>query len=395
MIREPQLDKLIDRACGDHGPKRTAAVEALLALGAPAAVAILDDLRIERHVCGGFLAGLLGRMRDPDVVPILIAELDAKKTILALGARWALAAIRDRRAVAPLCARLGQAGGNLTRRSVTACALGDIGDPEARETLTQVIAALLEGDERPEAVHHACARAEEEFELGSLRVLLEAATALAKLGDQRYAYVPVALVGHRFTRPKQPDPYVLRSDAASALKYVVAPGMLGALERAVGDANVEVRREVIRAVFYLGLPESFGLLQRAARDRDGEAKNNAKVYLSRLAGEEGAEDWTPARWAKWWAQAEGRFQKGVCHRLGRPIVIGDVVELLADPFALRDAAAELRITTGEDFGYDRERGHDQPEVAVRGRAWWAERRGRFPPGRLYKHGFEQPIESVY
>src|SRR5262249_20747239 len=152
----------------------------------------------------------------------------------------------------------------------------------------------------------------------------------------------------------------LRSAAAGALKHVVAPGILAALGRAVVDANVEVRRAAIRAVFYLGLPESFQLLQGAARDRDGEVKNNAKVFLARLSGEEGAEDWTPARWGKWWGKAEARFQEGVCHRLGRPIVIGDVVELLADPLLLPDAAEELRVTTGEDFGYDRERGHHQP-----------------------------------
>jgi hypothetical protein len=237
-------------------------------------------------------------------------------------------------------------------------------------------------------------RAEEELELGPVHVLLEAATALAKLGDQRHAYVPVQVVEHPFMRPKQPDPYALRSAAASALKHVVAPGMFGVLERAVLDTNVEVRREAIRAAFYLGLPESFRVLMGAARDRDSQVRNNAKVFLARLAGMDDAKDWTPARWTSWWAKAEGRFQKGVCYRMGRPIVIGDIVELLADPLALRDAADELRITTGDDFGYDRERGHDQPGVATRGRAWWKENGGRFPPGRLFKHGFEQPIESV-
>jgi hypothetical protein len=350
------VQRLIHEADQGNDPR---AILGLAALGMRAFGSVVDAIRGSDRMTAGGLGDALLRVRDPDLVPALVPLLDDEKTGLAIVAFQALGRSRDPRAFRPLADYLRDPEKRETRRSLAAAALGDLGDPRAIPELLDAVDAALKGK--------------------LFHLALEAVVALAKLGNHEKAEVAAGLATDKRKRD-------LRPRASEALQYAVGPGSLGALRSALKDKYAEVRVNAVDALFYLGLPESLGALVASARDKDPGVRGRVLVRIGMLAGQDFDELADPRRVRKWWEAHELDFAPGVCHRLGRPIHLPDVIELLGEPNSRTTVVKELRIITGDDFGFDRLVPDLDPGVLDRARDWWRAHSDRFVDGALYKYG---------
>jgi HEAT repeat protein len=350
------------------------AVERLAARGASVAPAVVEALRKSNPVEAANLQRVLLKMDDPGVVPLMLELLNDKNLTVQVTAFRALGALRDRRALKPLLSQLRKRGNSASARGWAADALGDLGDRRAVETLLAAAREVLDG---------------EDFE-DEANVFLAAVGALAKLGNQELAGEAISLA--------ERGGGMARTGAVRLLKYLVGPGLFRALERNLRERDAEKRREAVEALFLLGLKESIAALVKRAGDRDQGVRALVVNRLRDLTGEEFEDDLTARRAAAWWKENHDSYKGGVTYRLGRPLRVADLVELLKGEPSWRDQIIdELLIITGEDFGvagkhYAKEEKEFYPPV----RRWWARQKpGRFEPGRLYKYGHEQDAHAVF
>lgn len=153
------------------------------------------------------VAGALGRINDPQGVPILLAAMQDDKKEVRHFAAWALGEIGDRRAAPALIEALG--GNDVALRRCAAFALGALGDPALAAHLRPLL-----GDPDDEVRQRA---AEGLALLGHL----EAVAALAKAAladDAAFPYQSVAYLS-RFDTPEAKQ--ALREAAARAHRLAV------------------------------------------------------------------------------------------------------------------------------------------------------------------------------
>ncbi len=232
---------------GTPADTRSAAYQALLAVGAPAGPAIL------------------GACRDPDP--------RRREHALALAANLRLAGGLDE-------ALRALADPSFPRRYVAAWALGELRDPRATEALVSALAA-------PPGVAREAARALVKLGAGTVPALVEAAGALppaargyavrtlGELKDPRGA----AALGRALEDP------ALRADAAWALGKLGDPAAAPRLLGTLADPDWRVRLEAARSLGLLESREAEGALDRLrGEDPEPAVRTWAARSLSVLRG---------------------------------------------------------------------------------------------------------------
>ena len=226
----------------------------------------------------------------------------------------------------------------------------------------------------------------DKYTVRSLRFAVAAIVAMAKLGDASLA--PIVFHLATLADPKDADAGAdLRVFAATALSYVTAPGVAGAVKETLSDRNSEVIEAGLRSALYLGRIQEGDAIMEVIR-RGGKVAEIATWYLEAWSGEHPTgtdKRVTKTELDKWWSGVGAKFSPGVCYRSGKPIDLKSLVAKVADdPLHLRD---ELRIHTGAACFHERLRGNpvSKPERAEV-TAWWKAHSSDFPPGKLFRWG---------
>jgi len=114
----------------DNAGARNSAIEALIHIGTEAVDALLKELKTPDVDVRKFIVDILGDMKDPRTVPILIGLLDDPDENIRVAAAEALGKIKDRRAVDALISCLTRSDQSWLDYAA-AEALGEIGDERA------------------------------------------------------------------------------------------------------------------------------------------------------------------------------------------------------------------------------------------------------------------------
>ena len=206
-------------------PVRWAAIQALIAAGAPAVPALIEALAAPDNALREGAATALSRMGEPALAP-LMAALDSETDRVRSFAVWALGEAGDPRAVSALIPRSADAHPRVRARSLWAlvriCAPIS-GPPPDLALRAAILLPLIAGLDDPRVV-----------------VRQTAAEALARLADP--AAIPALAAALQ-----DPDPRV-RENAALALGRTEASAAQDALLAATQDADVWVRICAARAL---------------------------------------------------------------------------------------------------------------------------------------------------
>lgn len=380
------VQRLIEET-DDGGLKAQHAVAELAAIGLPVVADVAEAIRSER---GNpmVLREVLLQIRDPEIVTILRDVVQDENATLSQIAIEALGQSRDARALKPLLRLLPT-----WRKNMAVDALGELGNSEAIPYLLHIVHELSNDSVVLQAIEGKLDEAgSEEFDRDCLRVLIHTIIALAKLGNCEYASVMFSLAHYHCDCDS--NAFFIRKEAVRALQYVAVPGMLPVLRLALHDEDAEVRSSAVDALFYLGLKESLDLIVTCGHDTSDNVLNTAMIRLHDLTGQF-IEDQEPHDVETWWQAHQQEYNAGVCYRLGKPLYVPDVIELLADPNRGNAIAKELNIITGHDFGCRTSIPVCTPtEVVEHARQWWRVEGGHFEPGALYKYGRKQEITNL-
>jgi HEAT repeat protein len=389
-----EVQNLIKQSMG-KGARAQKAVLRLAALGMQAAPAVIAAIRERGKYPVWNLRKTLLQIRDPDIVPVFIELIEDQNSNLALTAFEALGRLKDTRAFKPLIDCLLDTTKGETRRSLAAGALGDLGDLQAIEKLLNVAREILRQPDIAPAIRESSVPEGAEIDESSLQLVLSIAIALAKLGNHELASTVTALAKYR-SEDAYSDDEVIRTQATKALQYVVGAGVVPTLQGALKDDYDEVRLGGIDAIFYLGIKEGINELIQRAGDENSSVSNNAIVRLHDLTGQSLDRNSSVTQLEEWWRSNERAYSAGICYRLGKPIWLPDVIALLGTPRLREQVIRELKIITGEDFGYNPYAPpDDQNDIFERAKAWWEVEGGSFEAGGLYKYGYKQDIHSIF
>lgn len=348
------------------GDGSQAAAQRLVEHGSDAVRPILAALSHSKGTGALRLQGVLSQVAGADTIPALAEALRTSEIELFLSAVRTLGRTRDDRALKPLADYLTDPKNLEGQRALAAEGIGDLRQPGGIEPIVSVL------DE-----------AEQEW---LPRLLIAAIVALAKLGNHEHA---ARLIGLFKT---EEDP-IVQVHAAEGLSYVVAPGLFDALVRGLGNDVSEIRRSVIRALFYLGAKEAIPVLLEVAGDEDPDVANDALVRFADITGAAFFDPTQLADARAWWESRAGEFHSGICYRLGKPIRVSDVIALLGG-HRRRAALAELKVIAGEDFSapwYARE---GEVDERARAESWWRAHGHRFEAGQLHKFGYRHDLARV-
>lgn len=369
-----EIPELIEAAKG-AGEEAARAAARLAEIGMPAFGAVVDAAR-QPSGPSEALSGALLRMRGPEVTAALTGLLAESDAFLPSIAAEALGRAGDARAVRPLLDLYGNEMKSESARGAAARALGELGDGGVVPELLKTAREVAGSERREERVGLVCA----------------AAAGLARLGNQELAEAVARLA--------LSQDRVVADEAAFALKHVVGRGLFPALRKARRSRMTEARQESLRAIYYLGIPESIEELISYAEGGDDSAPDlvyEAVLYLHDLTGQDFKWNIDPKELRRWWKQNRAQYEPGVSYRLGRPSDLNGLAELLAATEAARlgERFDELRLITGEDFGLDPFRPAEaQPEVAERAQKWLRENADRYERGAAYRYGHRQSLEHV-
>jgi HEAT repeat protein len=364
------LDKLMEQA-QEQGPRGESASAKLAELGLAAAPSIIDVLRqMDPQHSASNLQSALANMRDPGLVPLLIDVIDEKSMDLVQTVFEVLGRTPHPRSLQALQAYVSDEKNRETRKALAVDAIGALGNARAVPQLIEVMDTAV---------------------AGKMTVLgLATVLALAKLGDHSKAGWAIQLAtGTRDV--------TIRPAASMALQYLVAPGLFAALQKIRKDKQVEVRLNAIDALLYLGAPQSVDELLAMCKDREATVATMARARLGDLTGNLDAETATPRELASWWEAHRAQFSDGVCHRLGAPLHVPDIIALLDEPNMRERTLPELEMITGVRFSTSSLTPvREQNDVVDTARAWW-KREGakQIPTGGLYKYGHEQELSVVF
>jgi HEAT repeat protein len=371
------------------------AAEKLVARGVSSISHIIAAVRSSSDIEAWQLSKVLFQIRDPDIVPIYVDLINDKNLNLVLPAIRVLGWSRDSRALLPLTTYLADIEKGSTRRSLAVDALGELGYGEAISSLIQAKNKILEDSTIAALIKGEPLQDDQDIDESDLSLLLSLAVALAKLGDHSMTPVVLALTHYR-SADVYSDDQIVRTKAADALKYVVAPGLWRAMVDALQDEDYEVRMKVTDAMFYLGAKEVIEKLIAKTDDENSHVRENALIRISDLTGVSIDRDTNRVNLEKWWRNEEQRFSTGVCYRMGKPIRLAEIIELLATPRWRRQITQELQVVTGNDFGFSAYVSPKfQGEVLERARKWWVREGGKYEEGQLFKYGHKQDITSVF
>lgn len=366
-----KIDELIKLAFAEHGPPGDAVAAKLAKMGLRAVPSIIDALRgsSPRQDVRNLLRALTN-MDPAGLAPLLIDVINDSNPELAGAAFDVLAQSDDPLALAAMQESLANPDNDETQKSMAAAALGQTRNCAATATLQRAV------DE---------AEGQKAF-----RLALSAIIALAKLGDHSKADLAIRLAAT--TRD-----LTLRPRAAEALTYLVAPGVFAALQKIRHDRQVEVRLHAIDAMFYLGAPESIVELIAMIKDKDATVATMVLARLNDLCGDETEEFTSQRDFQKWWGDNSARYESGVCHRLGAPIWLPNIIMLMQEPNMRERTVPELEMICGRNFRVGSLVPiRSQDKVLARAQAWWEQDGVRhFKRGGLYKHGYAQDLKNAF
>jgi len=383
------IDALIEKA-KMTGPEGTSARRELMRLGAKAAPAVIEELRRSPLDRIRLFSELLEGIRDPAVVPILLKLLNDENPSVKLVAHKALGKLKDERAFQPLSDQLSDSNNLEYTRTLAARALGELGVLKARVVLLGAADRLI-GQPRNTNTHEEIRRwVISETSEDRLRLAIEIAVAVAKLGDHTLWPMISAIITDRDLDKDASEGMTVGSEAVRALNYIVGPHMLHTLEVALGSTDPEVRGAAIDPLRYLGLSEAVSVLIPAAKDEYESVGAEALAAIYDITaewpnGEQSIEELEIGALQDWWVRRKSNFKPGICYRLGQPMWLLSIVELLDNTKQRGRTLRELEVITGQDFSNSKAK-----EV----RDWYGQNGERFEVGHLYKYGHKQDIPQI-
>jgi hypothetical protein len=204
-----------------------------------------------------------------------------------------------------------------------------------------------------------------------------AAEALAKLGSFEAGAYLVGLLAASYSPT--------RELAAKALSVAVGPGMTRALTAEAVDSSWDGRLAAVQALFLLRDVAAVDALVAAAACDDPAVSDNAVIGINDITGAEFSTSWPPEQVAKQWNDHRHDFREGVHYRLGKPLRVANLFDILEnDPDRHDEVVEEIRVTTGVapiDGSYP-------PETA-------ADIAARFPAeGALYRWGHKVDLDAL-
>ncbi|MFD3918767.1 HEAT repeat domain-containing protein [Streptomyces sp. NPDC058595] len=172
------------------------------------------------------------------------------------------------------------------------------------------------------------------------RLTVECAVALAKLGDFRFGSPVIELLTHSFPPT--------REMAAEAAKILVGEGMIEILSRAIRDSSLEVRLQVVEALFLLGFPACVDALIEGLNGGDLEIGNNCRVRLNDILGTKFQDSPEGSRaLIRYWSQSSSQFDECKRYRLGVASSVGEIIEVIdVSPHRSHEIGREILYITG-------------------------------------------------
>lgn len=359
-------------------------------VGAKAAPAIVEGIRMSSPQDVRLLSNLLLSMRDADLTPFMLTLLNDMNVSVKLMAHESLAKLRDPRALGPLSDQLFDPNNLEFTKSLAARVLGDIGQVAATDALQRAAEDLV-SQTLPLDAEEARLWVERETDDDRLGLAIEIAIALAKLGSNELLSVILAIIQTRIDKVSDDDLAILTSQAIVATIHVVGRGVFHALQLAVRSAHPETRAATITPLRYLGTKEVLPELIVLVKDESQSVSDEALAAIHGVTGEwpnqdEPIEEIDLPFLRRWWNQRQARYEPFICYRLGEPISLLQLLSLAETQADRSEVLAELRVITGEDFSdldsVDRQR-------------WYVENRGRFAVGQLYKYGRKQDLARIF
>jgi hypothetical protein len=341
------------------------------------------------------LSKTLVHLDIPGMFSIMKPLVDDDNPDLSLAAYDWLARTSDDRATTILVGKLEGIGSNDNERGLAAEALSHRRDPAALESVRCVAERYLTVVREPRELRERLLRAN----LGDsvARLLVKLAVTEAELGGDELAGIPVVVARADFNSGRES---IVRIEAVTALVSVAAPGMLAVLHDALLDQDAEVAERAIRPLQLIGAREAVDALIEGTEPGRLALAELALTAIVAVTGPgpgmgRSVFDLPQHELDLWWQTERPRFRSNVCYRLGQPLSISTLVELLRDPEQRSYAAEEIWIITGFDCDYDIELPPSQQEsVFYAAQRWFASAGTRYKTGVLYKFGYERKLNEV-
>lgn len=189
---------------------------------------------------------------------------------------------------------------------------------------------------------------------------------------------------------QNPDPEV-RLEAAGLLGQIGPSWAIAPVGELLNDPKSYLRNEAIFALMNIGRAGVVPWLIKALADQDDERREDARVALATLLGDEipisSGTDETgeqeTGRVAMWWDSAKARFQSDLCYYNGRVSSLSEWIASLknASPVHFDWVTQRLHWYTGVDFGTD-----PAETVAAKWALWWRDHSATYEVGCRYFYG---------
>jgi hypothetical protein len=331
----------------------------------------------------------------PGMRPLMEGLLDDDNPDLSLAAYDWLARTPDQYAATILLNRLENKGSSDNERWLAAQALGRRGNPAALEPIRRVAGEYLSVTRNPRELFDRLVTTN--LDDSAVRLLVHLAVAEADLGGDELAAIPVVLAHADANTGRQS---IVRVEAVTALGSVATAGMIETLHNALLAEDIEVAERAVLPLQLIGAREAVDILVEAATPERLSLADPALTAIVAVTGsgpgvDRSIFDLAPTEIRLWWQTARHQFQLGICYRLGEPLNVVTLVELLRDPKERSSVARELHIITAFDFGYDDDLpAENQESVISTAERWLATAGADYRAGVLYKFGYERKLSQV-
>jgi HEAT repeat protein len=355
--------------------------------------ALIDTIR---HANVGSMKRLiesLVHLDVPNMLPVMTDLLTDENPDISLAAYEWFARTSNENAQAILIAKLEEPESNESEKSLAAEALGQRGNAAAAiASIRRVARGIIEPTRDSREMRDRVIATK--LKDGVARLLVRLAVAEAQLGGDELSSLPIIFARSEMNSDREP---IVRVEALGALTSVVGEGMIDTLRGALQGEDHEVVEYSIRALQFLGNREAVDLLVGAAIPARMELAEIALTAAVAVTGpgpgmSRSIFDLKPDELRTWWDAARRSFLPGVCYRLGRPLAMKKLVELLRDARQRAGVANELRIVAGFDCGFNADiPSEEQNSVVASAEHWLAIGGQKFREGALYRYGYERNL----
>jgi hypothetical protein len=314
---------------------------------------------------------------------------------LSLAAYDWLARTSDDRATTILISKLENRTSSDNERGLAAEALGHRREVSALRAIRHTAANYVPTTKDLSGLHRHVLR----MEIGdpAVRLLVRLAIAESELGGNELAGIPVVLAHSDVISGRDP---IVRIEAVAALASVAGPGMLNVLRNVLLEETGEVAERAVRPLQLLGARQAVDTLIEATAP---EKLALAELALTAVVAVTGAGpgmnrsvfDLQSHELQMWWKKERLQFRPDTCYRVGKPLSVATLIDLLRDPQQRAYVAEELRIITGFDCGYDDDLpAESQDAVFYAAMRWFDSAVASYKVGSLYKFGYERNLSDA-